>query len=375
VKSCSKLLLFTQLLKYFSFFTGSWSDPLFCQTLSPNGHYHITKAIPTKIWSKSWNRNDSHIYHNPFLISCPTSVNTTSVYLSLNKNPCQIGCQKFKISLKPQPIKNTFTLCVKPLNFRKDISDHLLQWVAINRVLGADKIALYVESVTKKTQKFLEFVQKRLNGSLEVRPHRRISGGVDHDVSTQVWQKRRYEIITYNDCLYRNLHTSHFVIPVDVDEIIVPRHVSTWAELLQDVSPEGEDSFASYTVRNAYYLRHFNVKRSQEKVFFLRDLTRSEFSPEGESGKSFISTNNALTVFNHYALKGLKPGVRRNKFLKRESVQMNHYKDDCDTVILPECAKYLSSPVRIVDDVIVKYKMLFYKEYARLVALLERQRL
>lgn len=54
-------------------------------------------------------------------------------------------------------------------------------------------------------------------------------------------------------------------------------------------------------------------------------------------------------------------------FFSADIVQMNHYKTTCPTVILPECRKYLSSPVRIVDTIIFKYKHIFMEFYRKIV--------
>lgn len=184
-----------------------------------------------------------------------------------------------------------------------------------------------------------------------------------------VWQKRKNELISYNDCLYRNIYTSHFVIPLDVDEIIVPRKQDTLSDLfgeLRRTSPALLGDFASLSVRNAYFLKHFPSAGDGEDVFFLRHTVRSDYSPKWESGKSFTSTSNALTVFNHYALHVLRPGLRNTPhFLPEDLVQMNHYRETCSLDLLPECAKYLGSSLRIKDDVILKYRDRFRKAYEK----------
>lgn len=238
--------------------------------------------------------------------------------------------------------------------------------------MGAEKIEFYLENIQDRTRQFLQTLENYLKGGLTLHDHQKIvQEATYHDQSTHIWQKRRYEIIAYNDCLYRNIHTSHFVIPLDIDEIIVPRHESTWAEIFNQT----QDNFASYTVRNAYYLGQFNGKQFKDNIFFFRNTVRSDFSKKGESGKSFVSTKNTLTVFNHYALRSLKPGIGIVKFLNKSLVQMNHYKDSCDIKILPECAKYLSSHVRVVDKIVFKYRKIFFEKYNILLNLLNTKRI
>lgn len=195
----------------------------------------------------------------------------------------------------------------------------------------------------------------------------------NYNFSRILWQKRRYEIATYNSCFYRNIGISEFIIPLDIDEIILPKHQFTWKNFLQDVFhsfPGLKENFSSMMVPNAYFFREL-PKNEADEIFFFRNILRSQFSPAGESGKSFISTKNALTVFNHYALDVLKPGVSRTFFLPSNVVQLNHYKETCNAVILPECVKYVSSP-RVKDPAVFKYKKVFMNVYSKRISMFKK---
>jgi hypothetical protein len=53
-----------------------------------------------------------------------------------------------------------------------------------------------------------------------------------------LWQKRRYELVPYNDCFYRHLlDGADFVVPLDVDEMILPTSGvgRTWDDLVKAV--------------------------------------------------------------------------------------------------------------------------------------------
>lgn len=111
------------------------------------------------------------------------------------------------------------------------------------------------------------------------------------------------------------------------------------------------------------------IFRSQYSISLLDNVVRSELSPDGESGKSFVSTANSLAVFNHYTLIPLKPGMKNAYFLPETLVQMNHYKNSCST-LLPECMKYLSSPIRILDTIIYRYKKILKKNIFTIINLI-----
>lgn len=184
----------------------------------------------------------------------------------------------------------------------------------------------------------------------------------------RIWQKRRNEIVAYNNCFYRHLVISKFVIPLDIDEVIVPKISQTWDGLLDKIGQlKNLDDYASLTVANAYF---FRPKRKKQSIFFFDNVLRSEFSPDGDSGKSFMNTKNTLTVFNHYALN-ITPGVNRVYFLPKELVQMNHYKFFCDKRLLPQCANYTSSP-RYLDTSLLRLTSKFVVKYNQVITKLEK---
>ncbi|MCL4150494.1 UNVERIFIED_CONTAM: hypothetical protein GTU68_062827 [Idotea baltica] len=190
-----------------------------------------------------------------------------------------------------------------------------------------------------------------------------------------LWQKRRNEIITYNDCLYRNIYDFKFIIPLDIDEVIIPVAKDTWAEMLDDYLREDRQAlkrYASLAVRNAYFFKQYakesvttdnNLSENIEPddkipshLYMLKHTVRSSnFSRPGHSVKSFVLTNVTKTTFNHYAMHPLFMKTSITKNLPLSVAQMNHYKDKCPRDMYTKCKntflKYKTS-----DYIIMKYK-------------------
>jgi hypothetical protein len=238
---------------------------------------------------------------------------------------------------------------VKGLDFAiRDISVKIAEWLELNLILGADKFFVYVYSVHPNLKRVLEYYSSK--GVLEViplslpgkqpnRPKQR-----SRYLKTNVWQKRRDEVVPYNDCYYRNLYSHRFVLPVDVDEVIVPVRTSTWKAMFQELFAEDPhllDKYSSFSVRNAYFFDGFpetDLRDIPKYHHILRHTIRSaNFSPELESVKSFVSTDGALTVFNHYTLRILRPSMARNLVLDISVAQMNHYRATCSSDTVPNC--------------------------------------
>lgn len=303
------------------------------------------KANIKTIWSSEWENNTENRYFVPVLVTCRVPESVSVLYVALTNKSCQQSTHYFQLQTYRIENKRKFTVCVKPLDFLEDISRKLVEWIEINRVLGAEKLDIYVKRVRRNVYNILQWYHLNSNGFVNIRKFKYVNDDMKYDGQLNynttenylkyfIWQKRRYELVTYNDCFYRNHKSSDYVIPLDIDEIIVPRYANTWHELLNtSITYDMKEQYASFTVQNAYYLRTFTInsksnnnnagmvghdgKKEKEPVFFLYDITRSELSAQGESGKSFISTKNTLTVFNHYALNVLRPGVRKCYFFQR----------------------------------------------------------
>lgn len=392
-------------------FTGDWNEQLYCQIFTTNYSYQISKVIRREIWSNTWtsiNRDD----YNPVLLSCQVSSNIKPIKVSLNRKPCHYNDKTLIVRNAYSIVneRNFVTVCIKPLEFNKDISDDLMQWIEINKILGADGIDIYVKDVHSKVEKLLNYYYNN-EYNVKVLPYESIENFVrrtkkiteknsvqfittnqylnytkkylqenedtvmNNDKNIRkLWQKRKNELISYNDCFYRNIHASDFILPVDIDEIIVPKQdLRTWKEVILktgNVEPE-VDNYASLAVQNTYFLKRFPTRDRNEFVFFLRHTSRTDFSPPEESTKSFVSTRNALTVFNHYALDVLKPGIRNVLFLPNNVIQMNHYRETCSINLLPQCVKY--NLAKYQDTIMLKYRNEFYLNYNRSVRNFKRR--
>lgn len=105
----------------------------------------------------------------------------------------------------------------------------------------------------------------------------------------------------------------NYVIPLDIDEIILPTMDQHWAALMQRVLYKQHgllDTVASFAVQNTYYFSNWNLtanSHGKKKPTSFPSLLQSQyrtanFSQVGHSVKSFINSKVARTVFNHYAL-------------------------------------------------------------------------
>lgn len=111
------------------------------------------------IWYEEWDTNDTNQYYNPMLLSCRVPSNDKPVSVSITKNHCKVRQQPhFILEGLMNSTRRDFTVCVKPLDFREDISRHLIQWIEIMKILGANKIEFYVKELGEGSLKILKWL-------------------------------------------------------------------------------------------------------------------------------------------------------------------------------------------------------------------------
>ncbi len=363
----------------------------------------VVKAQTTELWVNFWPKGSSVTLYKSFLISCPipaelvykvsavslspkkcdtrlrTYLNVTrsSTEKTINKKKQSATSSKNSLSfLSPaSPSSHNFVVCVKALDFLSDISERLVEWLELQRVLGATKIVFYLFEIHNTTKKVLDYYQKE--GFVDVRPFS-LPGQLPNEpeerrqfLQDNLWQKRRMELIPYNDCLYSSLKEYNYAVLLDIDEALIPIQHDNWSQLLDAIfksDPAAMENYPSFSAQNAYFFDRFpsksieispkdNLNTSPRSQFhMLNHLTRAKnFSRPGYAVKSFISTQRTLAVFNHYALFPLKATMRRNALISRSLAQLNHYRKNCPRSMRDDCRQnFLMETVN--DDVILKFK-------------------
>ncbi|XP_063218515.1 uncharacterized protein LOC134528634 [Bacillus rossius redtenbacheri] len=326
------------------------ASALFCQ-LWFGRRPLVVEALEAELWVSAW---DDDASYRPVLLSCPiprerSALGDRPQGVSVVRRPCAAARTMLAVPEPPPPDRRlrNFAVCVKGLDFpREDISRRLVEWLELNRLLGADLFLVYVYSAHHNVRRVLDHYSRagvvtqvplRLPGRLPNSPAAR-----SRYLRTHVWQRRRTEVVPYNDCLYRSLDSHRYVMPLDVDEVILPARARSWGDLLASLDPAVVRSHASLSARNAYFFDGFPPSRASLRYpphfHVLRHTRRSaNFSPAGEAVKSFVSTQRALTVFNHYALSALDPAVGRSHLLDSSLAQLNHYKAGCEPLLVRDC--------------------------------------
>lgn len=186
---------------------------LYCYLWSnlSNTTVQVVAAQAKELWLDAWGKGSSNTLYKAYLISCriPTHLNHQIYGVSISSQKCSKPETYLPVDSRVQSLKakDDFTVCVKALDFEKDISIRLIEWIEIQLLLGSSYITFYLFQVHSNTLKVLEYYQSAkkiklipltLPGQLPNVPTER-----SQFLKDNIWQKRRLELVPYNDCFYR----------------------------------------------------------------------------------------------------------------------------------------------------------------------------
>ncbi|KAF0288685.1 hypothetical protein FJT64_012991 [Amphibalanus amphitrite] len=323
-----------------------------CQLRYENGTESVP-ALEQLIWQSRWDPQNTGKLFDPVLVSCPLRGGLMPLSVALTPIPCAAADTDLAVDVTPlrewqsSRRRDGFAVCVKGLQLGDEWAGRLVEWIELLRLIGADAFVFYRYDTGPEVSRVLEHYEAQgvatvVNATLpgfqpNYPPARR------RYLRAAVWQKRRFELVHYNDCLYRSLYRYRFVVPLDVDEVLVPRQYRTWAELIEhlEVNPHLLQRFASLSVRHVYFFDNLTQTPDPglpEHFHALRHTERSaNISGRGFSSKAFVSTRGALTVFNHYALAPLYPYTAHEGRIVPAQALLHHYRAECPRDLSAEC--------------------------------------
>lgn len=301
----------------------------------------------------------------PYLMQCVVPAERRHSAPPLSVSLVEAKCDKAKNNLRvvndvlpPGEQKKDFAVCVKGLDILADISLRIVEWLELLFLLGADKVFMYDLDVHPNVSKVLRHYEAQ--GRVEVRaltlpgdqPTAR--GLVRPFLKAKITSKRQNEVIPYNDCLYRNKDLYKLVLLLDIDEVIVPRTVPDWRQLMRQLAPQvmaGDESpYTSYYARNVYFLDDMQEPHGWAAdvprfMHMMQHLYRARnYTGPGSYVKAFHDPQRVLTLHNHFPFSCL-PGGCHGFSIPKEVAHLQHYRRDCVGELRGRCPDFRNHTV------------------------------
>ncbi|XP_069468242.1 uncharacterized protein [Ambystoma mexicanum] len=143
----------------------------------------------------------------------------------------------------PGPISANFTVCISTLFGNYNNILQAVQSIEMYKLLGAQKVVIYKNNCSAALEKILQYYSAE--GTVEV-----VAWPIhEHLSTTNAWKYSKDpkdigyygQLVTLNDCIYRNMYRSKYVILNDLDEIILPfKHVN-WPSMMESLQKQHPD--------------------------------------------------------------------------------------------------------------------------------------
>lgn len=168
------------------------------------------------------------------------------------------------------------------------------------------------------------------------------------------------DLISFNDCLYKHMNEYEFLVPLDIDEIIVPARSEhkNWNDIVKTLEKDLDKRRAAYEAHNVFFLLD-NIHEGEiqpevpEEMFFLQHVYRAKnFSNVGVGSKAFQSTDSVVAMHNHFPMICFQ--YCDFMYIPHDLAQLSHYRRDCENYPKHECEDFKQNTVR--DETLWKIK-------------------
>lgn len=346
------------------------SGSLICQLWYRSSSGNISMTLSKAVVEPLHDGQDSRHTVSFFRCSLPNNEFPFAVSLTSQKCMTPHNLLPVRSHMVNDKDKKRFTVCVAPLYDRYNKIRELIEWIELNRILGADYFVFYNFSASVYVDRILNFyVRKNL---VEVVPWN-VS-----QFSTENEMHYYGQHATMNDCLMRMKNISEFVVNVDLDEVLIPHSkFSTWNDIVVH-----KPKYGGYLFKNSFFRLNWN---NTEKEFPKKDIAikynlvtilklRREtiiYRPKDRS-KYFCRTKFTESMGTHEIFE-LKPGWQTYN-LPPEVGLLHHYR----TIYIIQNGSRIPDPYNDVsslldDTVYSKYKDTLIKNVIKIYTEIEEE--
>ena len=299
------------------------------------------------------------------VVTCPVTTDEcmpVSVALAWGESASEITTFRVPIELAQNTShQHSLAVCVSA-SFGHVDTRRLIEWLEMQQILGAHLVVIYNHSVSQSVGYILSHYADANLSRLRVELRQTRAFVPEADVLLHMSP-------VINDCMYRFSAQFQYFAVIDLDELIVPRHVYTIPALIELLSIKNALPVALFIFRNAYFFLDIPVDDLQQPSgpnaalsTYLVHRRRLIASPPTYSVKSVVHAQACVAMHNHYcwtyAADVLSHWTLRLDVTPSDAL-LHHYKwCHLDTYLQQSgrCKNVIAATV--VDNVINKYSTL-----------------
>ncbi|CAH1777529.1 unnamed protein product [Owenia fusiformis] len=243
-------------------------------------------------------------------------------HVTISENcDCSDITNKVKVHHQKLESKIDFGVCLEGALYGNISADLIIESIEFNKMMGAQKIIVYIESVQEHIMPILQYYQKQ--GILEYIE----------------WKTKRYlknlDIFYYgqplllNDCLYKMKHHTKYVTFVDIDEFLMPYgDANTWKDLIQEYSNRNSHT-AAWLAQNSFFIKPPKNLQKNPAPSVLSHTYRSLEYFEPPIRSKYIARVDMIKSAGVHKPLNLQVGYKYDK-LSPDIAQLHHMKQEAE---------------------------------------------
>ena len=313
------------------------SPELYCMGLLAPGLYW---SVPVTLYEMCENHN---MRYGGYILSCrlPKELSRTppcSVLVSSTTVPTNTS-EWFKVHSSTGIRKNRFEVCVPPL-FGKIDDTNLIAFIELARMFGAERIHFYNHQVSPSVLAVLSYYREL--GVVSVLPWK-----LDSRLQQKMSLHYNGQSVSIQDCLYRNMFSTHFLAFMDIDEMFVPKNHTNWVSMITSLANYSQH--AGFSVSSAFFDPKWRQKTNVNRSLALHSLTDiiRVREPSHVRTKCIVDPQRIFELGIHHVSKPIVATLQTVK-LPENYVLLHHYRV-CDSSYRVNCH------VHIGDKTLLKY--------------------
>ena len=260
------------------------------------------------------------------------------------------------VEIAARPLRRDAFGCCVSVAYWHHNPYQIVEWMEMLRMLGVSKVTVYNNSLEKEAARVFLWYDRQ--GFVDFRQ----SHNFIRDPGELSIHMHMSPVI--NDCMYRNMYRFKKMVVTDLDELIIPRTVDNYTDLMVVIDQKqgvgNHHQAKHYVFTNDYFFLDFPGEDTGQvaKLTTLRHRKRIEPSEQGYAIKSIISPLACARMHNHYCW-GITElyDTEGNTIEVDPKLALNQHYKRCHLDLWEKPGMCLDAAKRAIqDDIMLKYK-------------------
>ncbi|XP_016839948.2 uncharacterized protein LOC100118938 [Nasonia vitripennis] len=312
----------------------------------------ITVAARVKVIRENWN-----LKYSACFVICPLPKEqprasaelvpeAVSIVARLRAAPTNRILVQNRPAARPKE-RQPLAICVKPLHYQYNRVLQLVEFIELQRILGASHVTLYNDTLGSEAGCALSYYEGK--GLVQLLPWHHLDMVSQREIRTEGL------FAALNDCLYRSMYAYEYLALLDLDEFIVPRREESIPELIgwlqrqqrQQPGPaagraSGKGAAGAYSFQNAFFYLQWpddpyvrTSRRATEAglITLRKTRRRAKLHPHKQRSKYVCRPRDVLEAGNHFVWEFVPGHGTVN--VPADAAILHHYRvcefggDDC----------------------------------------------